>query len=908
MNQSLHAINNSSISKDDSRTPNDIQLQDTFNFLNLKDSNNEFPVGKDCLAPIILFCYNRYDVLRETCISLLNNYWANLSEVYIFSDGPKSCLAGDTEKVQEVRNFIQNLRGFRSVTVFEKDVNVGLAESIISGINQICEKHDRFIVLEDDILTSPYFIQYMNKSLNKYMEQKNVWCINGMALSPEVLKIPDDYPYNSYFVYRNSSHGWGSWRDRWQNALWDHKIIRKELLSKANILRFNRGGNDIFPMMQDQLNGNIDSWAIRFSYSISRNDGLCLSPRFSYTSHQQSSEGTHVRNYNKAIDNNLDYSLLDVTYPETVWVDPEIARRFARVYNPSVPTLLQENYMADFDNVPNCQGEQVQVSHMASQLTGGAGTAALNIVKSSNSEKYSSEVFIADGIEHPESLKIASAQQINYEHLSWIFQQKNIYPGNTMFSLSGPSLDLEQLVSIEEHSDLIHLHWVVGLLSTEAIAHLSHSSTPVVWTLHDKNPITGGCHCFHGCDKWKADCMNCPQLKNNYDNFPAKVLATKKKYWNFSNITVVCLSKHSKEIVKDSIFRHCRIEIIPNSIQTDIFCPKDKLSSRKKFNIDLNTKVVFVLPSWTSVVKGFAEFSKALEYLTKDHNDYLILFAGRGTSNFNVQSITVRNLGYIDDKEKLAMAYSLADVTVVPSLEETFSNTTAESLSCGTPVVGFKVGGLPDMIQDGVNGYTVDIGDCEALSEAIVRVLDGPDLSANCRKYAEENLTLELQGQRYKALYEDLLSNRPQKTESPNPIPEIFPELASSQVQILTDVLANTNVYSRELGQSQEKERALQTNRWYRFGQLSRKRKLWVIGKVLSKKLGLYFMLRPLARRLKSFVSELRLECHGNFARASKKRKLWAIVKAITKRTGTYAIAKHPARWILRIYRILRRY
>ncbi len=528
----------------------------------------------------------------------------------------------------------------------------------------------------------------------------------------------------------------------------------------------------------------------------------------------------------------------------------------------------------------------IKVAMFCTTDKGGAGNATCRLNQSLLNNNVMSTLYLIHKVkkENYFFIQLATGFSSTQKTITEVFR-RNIFSGNTIFSPTMPNTLNDIFQNMSSQVDIFNIGWVAGFLSVENIAYLSQLRVPLVMTIRDMHLLTGGCHYFHGCDKWKTDCINCPQLKNNYDNFPAKVLATKKKYWNFSNITVVCLSKHSKEIVKDSIFRNCRIEIIPNSIQTDIFCPKDKLSSRKKFNIDLNAKVVFVLPSATSSVKGFNEFSKTLEYLAKDHNDYLILLAGHGTNNFSVKDFAVKNLGYIDDKEKLAMAYSLADVTAVPSLEETFSNTTAESLSCGTPVVGFKVGGLPDMIQDGVNGYTVALGDCEALAEAIVRVLDGPDLSVNCRRYAEENLTLELQGQRYKVLYEDLLSNRPPKVESPNPIPEVFPELASSQVQILTDVLSQVKPLSPN-----DPLMLLNTLPTYRLA--------WTMGIRLTKKLRIYRALCPLARLVKSFMKKVSLESDKRFSELSNKRKLWLIAKVLSKKLHIYRLIRPLANQI----------
>ena len=149
-------------------------------------------------APIILFVYNRIEELKETINALQNNYFAGDSDLYVFSDGPKLCKPNDKERVEKVRYLLHSLSGFKSITLKEQSENIGLANSIISGITEVSCKYDRFIVLEDDLLTSPYFLKYMNESLEKFKDESKVWCINGMALNPECLEIPDYYPYDTY--------------------------------------------------------------------------------------------------------------------------------------------------------------------------------------------------------------------------------------------------------------------------------------------------------------------------------------------------------------------------------------------------------------------------------------------------------------------------------------------------------------------------------------------------------------------------------------------------------------------------------------------------------------------------------------------------------------------------------------
>ncbi|WP_040484519.1 glycosyltransferase [Lyngbya aestuarii] len=332
-------------------------------------------------------------------------------------------------------------------------------------------------------------------------------------------------------------------------------------------------------------------------------------------------------------------------------------------------------------------------------------------------------------------------------------------PGLTIFSINHPLINSKQLASMVADADVVNLHWTARFLSIENIAQLSNMGKPLVITIRDMNPLTGGCHYFHGCHKWQNSCYNCPQLVDTFDNFPSKVLNAKRHYYNFDNITIVTLSRHSAEIVKKSpYFNQCRIEIIPNSIETNIFKPHNKNEARKKLGLPLNRKIIGYLPSYSSRVKGYQEMLEVLDLFYHKYselNPLIMLIGSRTPVNEQIQ-LENKSIGYINDNEKLAIAYSAADVVVVPSLEETFSNTTAESISCGTPVVGFQTGAIPDMVKDGVTGYTFPVGDVKGLAKGIYATLTGKSMSDDCRVYAEKNLSFMIQAQLYEELFYDL--------------------------------------------------------------------------------------------------------------------------------------------------------
>lgn len=213
------------------------------------------------LAPICLFTYNRLDETKQTVIALKDNFLASKSELFVFSDGWKE--EKDKYKVIEVRKYLKTVSGFKTITVYESNKNKGLANSIIDGVTNILKKHENIIVLEDDLITSPNFLNFMNASLAYYKDNHKIFSISGYTLD---LPILPTLKKDVYLGVRASSWGWVIWKNRWSVIDWqvkDYSTFKKSLIQKY---KFNKGGSDMSRMLQNQMQGNIDSWAIRWCY------------------------------------------------------------------------------------------------------------------------------------------------------------------------------------------------------------------------------------------------------------------------------------------------------------------------------------------------------------------------------------------------------------------------------------------------------------------------------------------------------------------------------------------------------------------------------------------------------------------------------------------------------------------
>lgn len=278
------------------------------------------------LAPIVLFVYNRPQHTKIALQSLSECQYADQSVLYIFADQAKNEKA--KEKVCQVRRIIKEdiwKRKFAQVNITEASQNKGLANSVISGVTQVINKYGRVIVVEDDNRVAPDFLDYMNRGLEYYEHNDRIGEIGGYCAP---IRIPDDYPYDVFAMGRGSSYAWASWKDRWDQIDWEVTDYKQFKNNPKKRRAFNEYGEDLFQMLEGQMEGNIDSWAIRSAYSKFKNGLLCIMPVKTRVENQ-GFDGTGV--HNVAADTRfvvkIEQNLKPVTFAN-VEVDSRIKKAF----------------------------------------------------------------------------------------------------------------------------------------------------------------------------------------------------------------------------------------------------------------------------------------------------------------------------------------------------------------------------------------------------------------------------------------------------------------------------------------------------------------------------------------------------------------------------------------------------
>lgn len=311
--------------------------------------------------------------------------------------------------------------------------------------------------------------------------------------------------------------------------------------------------------------------------------------------------------------------------------------------------------------------------------------------------------------------------------------------------------------------DVLHVHWVGhSFLRPETLEGIR---CPIVWTLHDMWSLTGGCYYDGGCGRYTSNCGECPVLASSSENdLSRRVWNRKRSAWKDLNLTLVAPSQWLASCARQSSIHHGRrVEVIPYGLNPDTFRPWTRSVAREMLGLPLNAKLVlFGAAGLSDPRKGFTYLEAAIRELGAGSDLELVVFGGHlQSSALSKSGIRVHALGQLRDELTAALAYAAADIFIAPSLEDNLPNTVLEAAMCGTPVVAFRVGGIPDAIEHERHGLLVEPRDSEGLASAIRRLLRDDVLRVmlgrNARAKAERDYHPAVQVKRYTELYRELL-------------------------------------------------------------------------------------------------------------------------------------------------------
>lgn len=297
------------------------------------------------IYPIILFTYNRPWHTEQVLKALEQNELADKSHLIVFVDGPKGNIGAEQmDKINQVRELVKSKKWCGSVEYHIAEQNIGCRNSIIAGISQVLSEYDAAIILEDDIVTSPYFLKYMNTCLNYYKDFKSVFSISAYNLPSYRINIPISYNYDVYVSLRQQNWGWGTWKDIWENINWDKNFIKDFIKDETLVAAFNRGGDDLSRMLIEEFEGKSDAWDVQFSFHQFMHHGVSIIPCKSYTNNVGlDSSGTHTINQNTSLFvNDLSQALKNPRLLDVIYQDSRIINAFYNAYSSKKRPLWQK--------------------------------------------------------------------------------------------------------------------------------------------------------------------------------------------------------------------------------------------------------------------------------------------------------------------------------------------------------------------------------------------------------------------------------------------------------------------------------------------------------------------------------------------------------------------------------------
>lgn len=327
--------------------------------------------------------------------------------------------------------------------------------------------------------------------------------------------------------------------------------------------------------------------------------------------------------------------------------------------------------------------------------------------------------------------------------------------------------DISQHPLIQE-ADLIHIHWInFGYLSTNSLEKIFALKKPIVWTFHDMWTFTGGCHHSGECDHYQQECGNCKFIRNAGPNdfSHQRWLAKHNAYRNQPFSVVTCSDWLGDRATRSKLLNGFSVQTIPNPIDTDFFRPISKKEAREKLNLPTDKELIlFAAMRVGAAGKGFSFFQEALDLLLQRQPNApteieLIVFGMADEKVLEGLPFRTHQLGHISDPEKIVLAYSAASLFVTPSLEENLPNTIMEAFACGTPAVGFTIGGIPEMIEHQKNGYLATYRSASSIADGIEWVIENNSngsVSESARNKALNSYSEAIVAQQYFDLYQSL--------------------------------------------------------------------------------------------------------------------------------------------------------
>lgn len=401
----------------------------------------------------------------------------------------------------------------------------------------------------------------------------------------------------------------------------------------------------------------------------------------------------------------------------------------------------------------------MKIATIGMQVSGGAGLSSLKLHEEFIKQGHHARFFVGKHSLHPDKVQLIPTKP-KYKQNWWTLGTVPLNQSVENIVSSGlAGKDTTYLDEVHKWADIILLRWITATVSDWQIAKWSNLKKPLVWCLSDMAPITGGCHYSRECSKYELDCKNCSIVTSGMSNYPSLVLRRRKQLWR--NITIVSPSRWLANIAENSqIMSNKDIHIIRTGVELDIFHPTNKNDAKLKLGLSKKkTTLFFGANSTDDERKGFDLLSESLNNLrssglNKDNTQ--VLLVGDTNRVHTQMPFSTIVLGKIKDRSQLATIYAASDICLLPYKEDNLPNVMLESIACGTPVVAFNIGGMPDVIIPGINGLLAIPFDTHDFANCVLKLIRKPLQQVKIRQWAVNNLDIKTQAFEYIKLFHKL--------------------------------------------------------------------------------------------------------------------------------------------------------
>lgn len=407
-----------------------------------------------------------------------------------------------------------------------------------------------------------------------------------------------------------------------------------------------------------------------------------------------------------------------------------------------------------------------------SDHAGGAAIASLRLLKALRAAGADAQLLCRDRLLPPGTPGLVSLPPSPGRRLKFALERLEIYLRNGCSKEGLWAVDTARLgnalnkLPVYREADVIHLHWTnQAMLSLRGLRHILRSNKRVVWTMHDMWPFTGICHVAGACEGWRTKCGNCPQLRHPHrHDLSSRVFKRKMQTYAWGEVSFVGCSRWMAGLAASApLLRGQEVVSIPNPLDTAFYAPAgsegmpSKAEARRQLGLPEEGRLLlFAAYKATDPKKGIYQLQEAADILCHEHPELRdglgIALTGRGAESLRGSfPFPAYPMGYTESEERMRLLYQAADLLVSPTLADNLPNTIAEAMACGVPCVAYGVGGVPQMIDTGINGYLARPADAADFARSLAQALTTPSYAALARNaratavqsYSEKNVAAQ---------------------------------------------------------------------------------------------------------------------------------------------------------------------